>query len=467
VRFNPPPNWPRPPEGWTPPAGWAPDPTWGQDPAGWQYWLPDEPAAPSSAPPPAPPSAPAAPPGMPPGGTGAAGFDEAPGPPPLPGFVLDPPTGQPTESLAGYPTERFGAGTETLAAGLPPAGRRTRGLRRPMVLVPGAVVLVAALTGGGLYGNQAWQEHQAKVRLEQAHQRLKDSYAAGHASFLTGDCKAADPKLTAVADPVLEPDLTEKAKAEQAACAKLEFTRGAAGDAAAKLVAYLDYINSGPGAPLQPVATQEAVALFTGTPADKLASGELCDRLDAVGEVVLTSDAARSKSLPGLLLRCADRALKDGDPDVAQDRYQQVRDDYGKAPEAARATTALAKLIVADGKKGAHTTVTPPPASRRDSGLGGNARLVIYNGTPQELQLTMSGPSGSIGNASACTTCKVFATASAARCAFKGSHVTLTVPAGKYAVDLRFPDEPARPAIGSWTVRAGTVYEACFYVAKR
>ena len=26
---------------------------------------------------------------------------------------------------------------------------------------------------------------------------------------------------------------------------------------------------------------------------------------------------------------------------------------------------------------------------------------------------------------------------------------------------------PTRPAIGSWTVRANTVYEACFYVAKR
>lgn len=39
MRFNPPPNWPRPPQGWSPPPGWAPDPAWGPVPAGWPLWL--------------------------------------------------------------------------------------------------------------------------------------------------------------------------------------------------------------------------------------------------------------------------------------------------------------------------------------------------------------------------------------------------------------------------------------------
>jgi len=41
LRFNPPPNWPRPPAGWMPPAGWKPDPSWPSPPAGWHLWLPD------------------------------------------------------------------------------------------------------------------------------------------------------------------------------------------------------------------------------------------------------------------------------------------------------------------------------------------------------------------------------------------------------------------------------------------
>jgi hypothetical protein len=38
-RFNPPPNWPRPPTGWTPPSGWRPDPSWPPAPPGWDFWL--------------------------------------------------------------------------------------------------------------------------------------------------------------------------------------------------------------------------------------------------------------------------------------------------------------------------------------------------------------------------------------------------------------------------------------------
>ena len=41
-RFNPPPNWPEPPQdGWIPPADFRPDPSWGPVPAGWRLWLSD------------------------------------------------------------------------------------------------------------------------------------------------------------------------------------------------------------------------------------------------------------------------------------------------------------------------------------------------------------------------------------------------------------------------------------------
>lgn len=40
-RFNPPPNWPLPPQGFTPPPGWQPDPAWGDPPYGWQLWVAD------------------------------------------------------------------------------------------------------------------------------------------------------------------------------------------------------------------------------------------------------------------------------------------------------------------------------------------------------------------------------------------------------------------------------------------
>lgn len=46
LRFNPPPNWPAPPEGFVPPAGWQPDPAWGPAPEGWELWVDDSASAP-------------------------------------------------------------------------------------------------------------------------------------------------------------------------------------------------------------------------------------------------------------------------------------------------------------------------------------------------------------------------------------------------------------------------------------
>lgn len=39
MRFNPPPNWPTPPDGFNPPMSWRPDPSWGAAPDGWRLWV--------------------------------------------------------------------------------------------------------------------------------------------------------------------------------------------------------------------------------------------------------------------------------------------------------------------------------------------------------------------------------------------------------------------------------------------
>lgn len=44
MRYNPPPNWPKPPEGWHPPRDWSPDPSWPPPPPGWKLWVEDVPA---------------------------------------------------------------------------------------------------------------------------------------------------------------------------------------------------------------------------------------------------------------------------------------------------------------------------------------------------------------------------------------------------------------------------------------
>lgn len=36
--YNPPPNWPLPPDGWQPPEDWEPDSAWGSAPKGWRLF---------------------------------------------------------------------------------------------------------------------------------------------------------------------------------------------------------------------------------------------------------------------------------------------------------------------------------------------------------------------------------------------------------------------------------------------
>jgi len=42
MKFNPPPNWPAPPEGFTPGPEWTPDPNLPAPPPGWQLWVEDD-----------------------------------------------------------------------------------------------------------------------------------------------------------------------------------------------------------------------------------------------------------------------------------------------------------------------------------------------------------------------------------------------------------------------------------------
>lgn len=46
MKFNPPPNWPAPPEGFRPEPGWAPDPSLPAPPPGWELWVEDDVALP-------------------------------------------------------------------------------------------------------------------------------------------------------------------------------------------------------------------------------------------------------------------------------------------------------------------------------------------------------------------------------------------------------------------------------------
>ncbi len=48
MRYNPPPNWPEPPEGWVPQPGWSPDSSWPPPPPGWRLWVEEDAPSPQT-----------------------------------------------------------------------------------------------------------------------------------------------------------------------------------------------------------------------------------------------------------------------------------------------------------------------------------------------------------------------------------------------------------------------------------
>jgi hypothetical protein len=140
LRFNPPPNWPPPPEGFVPQPGWRPDPSWPAPPAGWQLWVDDQqiPGQPGQAQvPPAPQPGPAwQSAGPPPAGPQPGPAWQSAGPP------------QPDYGPLTLPVYPGGTGMPYASAGPPPSSGKTSGFAiTAFVLGLVGVVLLSLIFG--------------------------------------------------------------------------------------------------------------------------------------------------------------------------------------------------------------------------------------------------------------------------------------------------------------------------------
>ena len=164
-RFNPPPNWPAPPEGFIPPPGWQPDPSWGPAPEGWQLWVDDgagpdptaviQPAPGAGTPATAPASSPAPTVPVQPFGASAGSAPSVSSPPAYAGATAVFPAAAPTMPAApgapafaspGGPTGPTAGGWQPIDVGTPGAGKDPLTRKWWFWLI--VVVVVLAVVGG-------------------------------------------------------------------------------------------------------------------------------------------------------------------------------------------------------------------------------------------------------------------------------------------------------------------------------
>lgn len=185
-----------------------------------------------------------------------------------------------------------------------------------------------------------------------------------------------------------------------------------------------------------------------------------CDHLDE-----LQADAtiaARPGFMPTLMLACAQTAEGMQDYQAAIERFQWFVDNYPLDPRLTAAQEGLARSLIADARqRGAGELPPPTPTGRSGSDL---VSVVIFNDSPNELRIVLSGPESRIVNVAPSPTSSTYPVVGPLTCRTDVPTIELSVKPGDYQVLVDAIDGTVRPYAGAWSLGSGATYESCFFI---
>ena len=185
-----------------------------------------------------------------------------------------------------------------------------------------------------------------------------------------------------------------------------------------------------------------------------------CDHLEQ-----LRSDsniAARVGFIPTIMLTCAQTAEFFQDFDAAIERYQWFIDNAPADERVVAARDGLARSLIAEAEQGGAGSLPQPT----DTGGTGStlASVAIYNDSPEELRVVMSGPESRIEYLVASATSSEYDLVGPLSCRTDVPRLELQVPAGDYRVLVEATGGGIDPFTGTWTLGSGDAYSSCFYI---
>lgn len=187
------------------------------------------------------------------------------------------------------------------------------------------------------------------------------------------------------------------------------------------------------------------------------AACSMLDQMRAEPAIVIRAGFLATKTLG-----CAQFSEFVGDPATAATNYQWFLDNAPFDPRAVEARDGLARSLVKQAQlQGAGELPAPTPAG----GSGGNhTRVVIYNDSPEELQIVLSGPESRIEIMPASPTSDTYSLVGPPVCRTDVPVLQIEVDSGVYDVLVRATSGGVSPFVGSWTLDAGAAYDSCFFV---
>lgn len=122
----------------------------------------------------------------------------------------------------------------------------------------------------------------------------------------------------------------------------------------------------------------------------------------------------------------------------------------------------MARSLIAEAQQGGAGSLPQPV----DTGGSGSslASVVIYNDSPEELRIVMSGPESRIEVLAASATSGEYDLVGPSSCRTDVPMLELQVPSGVYDVLVEATSGGISPFTGTWTLGRGDAYASCFYV---
>jgi hypothetical protein len=166
--------------------------------------------------------------------------------------------------------------------------------------------------------------------------------------------------------------------------------------------------------------------------------------------------AGRAGFLPTITLTCAQTAEFFQDYSGAVERYQWFIDNAPTDDRLVAARDGLARSLIAEAQQGGAGSLPQPV----DTGGSGSslASVVIYNDSPEELRIVMSGPESRIEVLAASATSGEYDLVGPSSCRTDVPMLELQVPSGVYEVLVEATSGGISPFTGTWTLGRGDAY---------
>jgi hypothetical protein len=221
------------------------------------------------------------------------------------------------------------------------------------------------------------------------------------------------------------------------------------GDLAETARLQLAFLSALPDDPVAPAVAQGL-----------LESAEACSLVgDAQADPVVM---ARPGFVADFTYHCAEVAEQAADFEAAIDRYQWSLDNAVDEDHATLARDGLARALI-NHAEGVGAGELPEPVPAGGTGRG-ETDVVVYNDSPEELRIVLSGPESRIEIIPASTTSETYSMIGPPLCRTDVPSLELRLQPGEYRALVEATSGNVSPFSGDWTLTSGDAYQSCFFI---